>query len=81
MRFGWLVIGQIRASNPMSSVFGPMHTAKTENTPALSATKILARLPRTLSDTSARRVKRGRGGQAGCLARGSGSGWLHGGRR
>ena len=53
MRFDWLVIGQALASNAVRSVQGPMHVAKTENIPALSATKTRARLPCALFATSA----------------------------
>ena len=53
MGFDWLVIGQVLASNAVSSVHGPMHVAKKENIPAISGTKTRARLPRALSDSSA----------------------------
>src|SRR5262249_18487592 len=37
MLFDWLVIGQVVATNPASSVRGPKHVVKTGKTPALSA--------------------------------------------
>lgn len=50
MLFDWLVIGQILATNPASSVRGPKHSTKKGKTPVLAADE--ARIPLDPIDAS-----------------------------
>ena len=51
MLFDWLVVGQIVATNPASSVRGPKHSVKVGKTPVLSATETRALFDSIETDT------------------------------
>ena len=51
MLFDWLVVGQVVAFNPASSVRGPRHVVKTGKTPVLTAGEARGLLDRINTDT------------------------------